>query len=306
MRSVRQQRRLAVAPSPVPFDADIGTDSKGRPQLIYQRCAGTVSAPTGCELFVFSLANATGERPVRNANDPGRNDVGATLWRGRIAWTREYGSGKHANPVVYTKTLTAPRSQPSTRLPGVPTMRCAMEVGVEPPCGPTTYRRVEALELRGDNLGLIVRYVFEGLGGISQTEMRLNRVSERSTQQIDFLVSGLNDQSFAGPSFFRGRLAWYRTCGDVGEARSCRTFAGPWRYRPSTRTYQRGAPGPTSVSGFADTGTRLYEVVSCPDASFTDLPSLPPAPACAITSAAPPAYRSVPQPDLASSKPPAQ
>ena len=263
------------------------------------------SAPTGCELFVFSLASATGERPVRNANDPGRNDVGPTLWRGRIAWTREYGSGKDANPVVYTKTLTAPRSQPSTRLPGVPTQRCAQEVGlVEPPCGPTTYRRVQALELWGDNLGLIVRYVFDGLGGISQTEMRLARVSDRSAQQIDFLVAGLNSQSLVGPSFFSGRLAWYRTCGFNGEARSCRTFVAPWRYRLSTRTYQRGAPGPIRVSGFADTGTRLYEVVSCPDASITEVAAPPPAPACAITSVAPPAYRPVARPDLASSQPP--
>jgi hypothetical protein len=300
-----QQRRLAVAPSPVPFDADIGTDSKGRPQLIYQRCAGTASAPTGCELFVFSLANATGERPVRNANDPGHNDVGPTLWRGRIAWTREYGSGKDANPVVYTKMLTAPRSQPSTRLPGVPTLRCAREVGLaEPPCGTTTFRRVTALELWGDNLGLIVRYVFEGLGGISQAEVRLNRVSERSAQPIDFRVSGLNDQSFAGPSFFSGRLAWYRTCGFFAEG-GCRTFVGPWRYGLSTRRYERGAPGPTSVSGFADIGTRLYEVVSCPP-SVSAIPAPPPAPACAITSAAPPAYRSVAPPDLASSQPPGQ
>ena len=298
-----EQRRLAVAPSAVPFDADIGTDSAGRPQLIYQRCAGTAGAPVGCDLFVFSLAAATGERPVRNANDPGRNDVGPTLWRGRIAWTREYGTGKDANPVVYTKLLTAPRSLPSTRLPGVPTTRCAEEVGlVEPPCGATTNRGVEALELWGDNLGLIVRYVFEGLPGISQTELRLNRVSDRSAQQIAFLASGLNGQSFVGPSFFSGRLAWYRACA-VTEA-SCNTFVGPWRYRISTRRYEQGAPGPVLVSGFADTGTRLYEVVSCPDVSITAVPAPPPAPACAITSVAPPAYAPVAAPDLASSQPP--
>ncbi len=300
-----QPRRLAVAPSPVPFDADIGTDSAGRPQLVYRRCAGPVSAPVGCDLFVFSLAVATGERAVRNANDPGRNDVGPTLWRGRIAWTREYGTGKDANPVVYTKTLTAPRSQPSTRLPGVPTVRCAEEVGlVEPTCGPTTFRSVKALELWGDNLGLIVRYVFDGLGGISQTETRLNRISDRSAQQIAFLLAGLNGQSLVGPSFFSGRLAWYRAC-TVTE-RSCRAFVGPWRYRISTRRYERGAPGPILVSGFADTGTRLYEVVSCPDAAITEVPAPAPAPACAITSVVPPAYNPVAPPDLASAQPPAQ
>lgn len=295
------QRRLPVPPSPVPFDADIGTDSDGRPQVAYQRCSGTTREPTGCDLYVFSLANATGERPVRNANDPGRNDVGPTLWRGRIAWTREYGSGRDANPVVYTKTLTAPRSQPSTRLPGVPTRRCAEEVGlVDPPCGPTTFRSVEALELWGDNLGLIVRYVFAGLPGISQTEVRLDRVSERSARQVAFLATGLNAQSFAGPSFFSGRLAWYRACG-VSEA-ACRTFVGPWRHRLSTRTYERGAPGPILVRGFADTGSRLYEVVC----SFTeaDVDFAAPTADCPIESVAPPAYTTVAPPDLAPSRPP--
>lgn len=251
-----EQRRIAVAPSAVPFDADIGTDSKGRPQLIYQRCAGTVSARTGCELFVFSLADATGERPVRNANDPGRNDVGPTLWRGRIAWTREYGAGEDADPVVYTKTLTAPRSQPSTRLPGVPTVRCAEALGlVEPPCGPTTFRRVTALELWGDNLGLIVSYLFEGLGGTSQTEARLSRVSDRSARQVDFLETGLNGQSLVGPSFFSGRMAWYRACA-VAEA-SCRTFVGPGATGspraatsggPRARGACRASPTPARVS----------------------------------------------------------
>lgn len=294
-------RRLALAPSLVPFDADIGTDSNGAPQLIYRRCAGTASAPTGCELFVFSLANATGERPVRNANDPQHNDVGPTLWRGRIAWTREYGSGKEANPVVYTKTLTAPRSQPSTRLPGVPTRRCAEEVGlVDPPCGATTFRRVDALELHGDNLGLIVVYVFEGLGGISQSEVRLDRISDSSARQVAFLRSGLNSQFLVGPSFFDGRLAWYRACA-VTEA-ACRSFVGPWRYRLSARSYERGAPGPIRVWGFADTGSRLYEVVCAAGATIVDL-GLPTAD-CPLDSVAPPAYDSVAPPDLAPSQPP--
>lgn len=68
---------------------------------------------------------------------------------------------------MYTKTLSAPRSQPSTRLPGVPQTRC----------------------------------------------------------------------------------------GDVEKV------CGPWRYRLSTRSYESGPPGPIIVAGFADTGSRLYEVI---------------------------------------------
>ena len=92
---------------------------------------------------------------MRNANDPHRNDVDPTLWHGRIAWAREYGSGDDANAVVYTKTLTAPRSQPSKRVPGVPQTRCG---DVDKVCGPTTHRHVGALELSGDNLAVTVDY----------------------------------------------------------------------------------------------------------------------------------------------------
>jgi hypothetical protein len=255
--------RLKVPSSPVPFNADIGTDSGGRPELIYQRCVGSTNGghlleprPTGCELFVYSLADATGERPVRNANDPKRNDVNPTLWHGRIAWTREYGSGEHANPVVYTKTLSAPRSQPSTRLPGVPQTRCG---DVEKVCGPTTYRNVEALEMSGDNLAVTVDYACRGCSGVAQSELRLDKVARGSSQRVARLIVGLLAQKLVGQSFFDGRLAWYKAC-SVAE-RACRKGVGPWRHRLSTRSYERGPPGPIIVAGFADTGSRLYEVI---------------------------------------------
>lgn len=291
-------QRLAIAPSAMPFDADIGTDSAGRPELIYQRCAArTTSTPgplpviittrTGCELFVYSLAATTGERPVRNANDPSHNDVNATLWHGRIAWTREYGSGKDANPVVYTKTLTAPRSQPSKRLPGVPQTRCG---DVDKVCGPTTDRNVEALELWGDNLAVTVDYSCTGCSGIAQRELRLDGLASDSSRRVALQIVGLNGQRFVGPSFFDGRLAWYRACA-VTEA-SCRSFVGPWRYRLSTRGYQRGTPGPIQVRGFADTGSRLYEVVDCfpPEAGPETNTN------CRIDQITPPSYSAVPAP----------
>lgn len=260
----KEAERLKLPPSPVPFNADIGTDGHGRPELIYQRCAGSTNpgyqivepGPTGCDLFVYSLADATGERPVRNANDPKHNDVNPTLWHGRVAWTREYGSGRHANPVAYAKLLSAPRSQPSTRLPGVPRTRCG---DVEKLCGPTSYRRIEALELSGDNLAVIVDYSCRGCSGIAQSELRLDRVAQRSGQRVASLVVGLAGQKLAGPSFFDGHLSWYKAC-EIAEP-SCRPGVGPWRYRISTHRYERGSPGSMIVSGFADTGSRLYEVI---------------------------------------------
>jgi hypothetical protein len=255
--------RVAVAPSVTRFEADIGPDTEGRPALIYQRCSGTPIVPTGCDLFVYSLAGATGERAVRNANDPNLNDVQPTLWRGRIAWTRVYGSGKNANPVVYTKTLTAPRSRPSTRLPGVPRRRCA-EPGILGPgrvCESTTDRFVTALELWRDNLAMIVRYACRGCSGIVSLEVRLDDVTDGTATRVAALASGLAGQWLVGPSVFAGRLAWYKACYYAEPA--CKTTVGPVRYTLATRRYTRGPPGPVRVEGFADTGSLLYENVDC-------------------------------------------
>jgi hypothetical protein len=103
--------RLPVRPSPRWFEADIGPDAKGRPALVYQRCTGGApSLPTGCDLFAYSLADDSGERPVPTANDPYHDDVEPTLWRGRIAWARVYGAGRGAHPIIYTRRLSAPAS----------------------------------------------------------------------------------------------------------------------------------------------------------------------------------------------------
>jgi len=70
--------RLPLAPSATQFEADVGPASDGRAAVIYQRCGGTSIAPTGCDLFVYSLGDTSGERPVRNASDPDLNDVQPT------------------------------------------------------------------------------------------------------------------------------------------------------------------------------------------------------------------------------------
>jgi hypothetical protein len=279
-------RRLPVPPSPTPFEADIGPDSDGRPELVYQRCTGfgerrgdtfTFRAPTGCDLFVLSLAGGT-ERPVRNANDPENDDLSPTLWRGRIAWTRLYDSG----PVVYTKTLTAPRSRPSTRLPGVPQRRCGPSGET---CATTRDRTVTALELWGRRLAVNVTYTCRECSGIAQGEVRLDDVETASSRLVARQIIGLNGQQFRGPSFTDGQLGWYRAC-TVSE-RSCRAITGPFRYRLSEETYRR-AGGPILVQGFADAGTRLYEVLEC--GAPVDAALGPPSPGCRIDSVAPPAY----------------
>ena len=132
--------RLPVAPSGRTFDADIGPDSNGNPELIYQRCSPPPGVPRGCDLFVLSLSGTTGERPVRNANDPDHNDTNATIWRGRIAWSRDYGAGSEPTPIVYTKTLhrlARAALAPPARRAAAPHRRRRHDVS-----GPTTGRSV--------------------------------------------------------------------------------------------------------------------------------------------------------------------
>jgi hypothetical protein len=253
-RAGQPPQLLPVAPGDREFDADIGPDSNGNPQLIYQRCGET------CDLFVYSLSGAGGERPVRNANDPERHDTQPTLWRGRIAWARIYGEQQDRKVVVYTKRLTDPRSKRSTRLPGVPERRCGDS---EPDiCNTTTGRSVDALELFGDNLAEVVGYLCRGCSGTSQAELRLVRVSTRRSAMIAFQAVGLGGQQLIGPSFVPGgTLAWYKAC--LGDPEGCRNNAGgPFRYSLSRRTYTK-ATGPVRVDGFADTGARHYEAVGC-------------------------------------------
>jgi hypothetical protein len=273
--------RLPVAPSARTFDADVGPDSSGDPEVIYQRCSPPPGVPSGCDLFVFSLSNATGERPVRNANDPRHNDMGATIWRGRIAWTRDYGSGSEPNPIVYTKALSAPRSQPSRRLPGVPQRRTGDVSGS--PARPTSGRTVQDLELRGEKLALTVSYGCGGCSGIDQSELRLDDLGDGSARQVAFQVVGLSGQTLVGPSFFDGRLGWYKAC--LGDPAGCQQGqGGPFRHTLSSRRYER-APSSVRVDGFTDAGTLLYEALGCNEETAD------PANAnCRIDTTAPPPY----------------
>ena len=232
-----------VPPSANTFDADIGPDSAGRPAVVFRRCDDT------CDLRIVSLEPGARERAIRNANDPGHDDVAPTLWRGRIAWSRIYGEQADRKVIVYTKELRAPRSRPSTRLPGVPSRA-------------TFGRTVEALELWGANLGQVVRYGCADCGAESVTEVRLVRVPTRASRQIAFQRTGLGGQSWAGPSFANGKLEFYRSC--LGDQSACvGGRRGPYRYTLSLDAYARFAGGPIRVHGFAGDGTYLYEVADC-------------------------------------------
>ena len=73
---------------------------------------------------------------------------------------------------------------------------------------------------------------------------------------------------------------------------SCKNAVGPWRYKLSARSYERGTPGPILVPGFADTGSHLYEVLGCTDAEAGAQYNAN----CRIEEITPPSYATAPAP----------
>jgi hypothetical protein len=228
--------QLPVAPSQAPFDVDIGPDRSGRPQLIYTRCATERSDVSfgrneseGCDLVTYSLAGG-GERPLRSANTAAGNEFAPTLWRGRIAFARKLPG--RPLPIVYTRRLGAPRSQASTRLPGISRR--------------TRTRGILELDLAGRSLGQISF-------SAGQTEVRLVDVSTRSVRRLARMGVGEGGQYFAGIGSADGYLAWAAQWLTGGGSVS----PGIYRYRLSTGELSR-APQPQGVRWIV--GLALFDV----------------------------------------------
>ena len=99
--------RAPVPPRARPFDADVGPDVRGRPVVLYSRCAGDVGGPaTGCGVWQLDPTTG-GERRVL----PGVRaavELRPSRWRGRVAVARRDGHGLR-RPYVCTKEASGSR-----------------------------------------------------------------------------------------------------------------------------------------------------------------------------------------------------
>lgn len=262
---------LAVPTQAKPFDADVGPDSGGAPSAVYSACAGS------CDLYVIGFDRGDTPRPVRNANTTGRDETDPSIWKGRLVFARAYGS----TIVPYTKLLDAPRSKPSDRLAALPAKRCG---AVEPPdCRRIQKTDLQRMELWGRWVGQIWTYQPDGFAGFRQNEVRLTNVSRTDTRQVAAMVTGEGGQTYLGPSFSGGRLAFLRACqGDPGGCSSA--TSGALRYRISQRTYEIAGAN-VNWSAWALTGDGDLHVPSAFDCSGGD-PGTPVVP-CGIYRRAP-------------------
>lgn len=233
-------RVLPFTPQRVPFEADLGTDSAGRPAVI---------ASVGGDLRVLTIGRDTAPRPVRNVAT-GEREHAPTIDRGRVAFARSMPSGD----IVYTKRLTTPRRSLSTRLPGVPTRRCDPGRPTGASCT-TGERQVEQLDLVDGQLAQHVRYRVGGAAAYFQDEVRWVTLATRQARQVAHVSGGESVQRFEGVQLAGSRIGWYRGC-----ERACpRQYTASFRYRPGVG-YDVDPATPGGLSGYADTGVGTWQV----------------------------------------------
>ena len=87
-------QRLAGAPSPVPFDVDLGTNRSGATYAVYTRCAkpatdknGNPVRGTGCDIYRLGLASGVEQR-LQSLSSPTSDERDPTIFRGEIAFIR--------------------------------------------------------------------------------------------------------------------------------------------------------------------------------------------------------------------------
>lgn len=103
-------RRLGVKPRNRPFDIDAGSDRDDAPALVYSRCArepkqrdtdglyayyGLPHYPggSGCDIYQYSLSTGR-ERRLNDVSMRGAEEYMPSIWRGRVAFVREYPRGR--------------------------------------------------------------------------------------------------------------------------------------------------------------------------------------------------------------------
>lgn len=243
---------LPFAPQSEPFEADLGTDSDGRPAVIAAVDGGEDRGTSGgLDLQVVSVDRDTSPRPVRNANT-GADEHAPAIDRGRIAFARTYAGS--TGDVVYTKRLVAPRARPSERLPGVPSRRCLPGRPAGASCV-TGERQVEQLDLVDAALAQHVRYRVGGAGAYFQDEVRWVVLGTNRSVQVAHVSGGESVQRFEGVQLAGSRISWYRGC-----ERACpAAYTAAFRYRPGVGYDIDPAP-PGGVSGFAGTGDGTWQV----------------------------------------------
>ena len=228
---------LATAPSPRPLAPDVGTDSRGRPVVVFSRCTDPLRV-TGCDVHLYAFSDGR-ERTLSIASRASLDETAPTVWGGRLAWVSRTPGAKR--PAVLTRVLAS--AEPPRELPGLPGRRCSRDESGEPRCR-TVGGGISELELRGSLLAqsaLAEAYTRDA-------EVRLVDLRRRSSQRLLAAGIGESGQRFIGPSLDGPFLHAYKTC--FGDPSGCERRAGAFRYRLANGHMELGEDR-RQLSGFA-------------------------------------------------------
>jgi hypothetical protein len=111
---------LDLAPSPVPFDVDLGTNRGGSTYAVYTRCATPARADaqdergTDCDVFRASIDTGR-ETRLQSISAPAWDEREPTIMRGRIAFIRrETHGGREQDVLRLATTLSGTRALAKT------------------------------------------------------------------------------------------------------------------------------------------------------------------------------------------------
>jgi hypothetical protein len=184
-----QVRPTRVAPSPVPFDVDLGTDPFGGTMAVFSRCERppldtfALNGRRGCDLYYYRLAG--GGAKLRNASSPGADEYWPTVANGRVAFTRTYKArGHRTRRYVYWRKFRG--TGPSHRL------RRGPDGGVP-----------EQLDMRGRRVTYLWTFEFGGQVRVADT-----RGGGRALVRVPGSGAAARDLFAQGPTLGGGTVNW--------------------------------------------------------------------------------------------------
>jgi hypothetical protein len=163
-----------VAPSPVPFDVDLGTNRNGSTYAVYTRCAQPSTDPrdlrgTDCDIYRLGLATGR-EEHLTSISSPTRDERDPTIFRGEIAFVRDEPVSHRPGQVLRIANTTSGSH-------GTRAMAKSSSQGIRDP------------ELSYDRIAYVVTYA-KGRYGFGQQEVHIRTLSGRSARNAYTATSG--------------------------------------------------------------------------------------------------------------------
>jgi hypothetical protein len=144
---------LAVRASSSPFDPDLGVDRRGRPAVVYTRCAGV--SGRNCDVYGF---DGKVESKVRGASSSRCSEFAPSIWKGVIAFAR---SGSRRCNGLYLKGR-GPMLRLDRRIPADTDIRGNRVAYLHAPSSRSTVIRIFSFSSEGGRSHVVVAGVRTG------------------------------------------------------------------------------------------------------------------------------------------------